>query len=69
MPIPLTPESVEAFALRHIEQAEKTEDLLSKETRHDWAHSAALLLLEHRYYEHADRIFARCNALRKQINS
>lgn len=69
MPIPLTPESVEAFAMSYLAKCEKSDDAVANEARYDWAWGAAMLLQEHCHYEHADRIFARCNALRKQINS
>lgn len=69
MPLPITAESVEAFAMRYLAQAEKTDDLLTQELRHDWAYSAALLLNQHRYYDQAARIFDRCQSLKSAMNA
>lgn len=69
MPQPITPESVEAFAMSYLAKCEKSDDAVANEARYDWAWGAAMLLQEHRHYEHADRVFDKCKSVRQSMNA
>lgn len=69
MPLPITPESVEDFAMQYLGQIEKSDDAQANEVRYDWAWGAAMLLQQHRYRDHANRVFDQCYRVRKSMSA